>query len=73
MHSIQLYIEEELDVSHILKLKHLIKDIPHVTEVEISSKAPHNAVVDYEEHATLPMQIVEVLKQNGIHPDIVGA
>lgn len=74
MHSVHLYIHELLDSSHLGKVKDLITHIPHVVDVGLSDKAPHDVYVDYEEHQSdIPMQILQTLEKEGLHPDIVSA
>lgn len=72
MNSIQLYIEEHLDPERLNKLKKLIMEIEHVIDVEVSSQSRHEFVVDYEEHHNMPMILIDVLRSEGYHPDIVS-
>jgi hypothetical protein len=43
-------------------------------DVGVSNKAPHDVYVDFEEHQhDIPMQILQALEKEGLHPDIVSA
>lgn len=73
MNSVRIYIDENLDRSRLQGLKQIIQDIPHVIDVEISDKEPHEVVVDYEEQQNMPVKLIEVLREKGFHPDILSA
>lgn len=73
MHSVHLYIHETLDSSHLGKVKDVLAHIPHVVDVGVSEKAPHDVYVDYEERQhDIPMKILQALENQGLHPDIVS-
>ena len=74
MHSVHLYIHETLEPGHLGKVKDLLAHIPHVVDVGMSEKAPHDLYVDFEERQhDIPMKIMEILEKEGLHPDIVSA
>ena len=73
MHSIQVYIDEELDPKSLNELKLLMQKLPHVTNVELSTKQPHDMLVEYEEHYNIPMLVMDKLHHRGLHPDIISA
>jgi hypothetical protein len=73
MHSIQVYIDEELDPKSLGELKLLMQALPHVTNVEINTKRPHDMLVEYEEHYNIPMLVMDKLHHQGLHPDIISA
>lgn len=73
MHSIQVYIDEELDSKALNNLKALMQELPHVTNVEINNARPHDMLVEYEEHYNIPMLVMDKLHHKGLHPDIVSA
>lgn len=73
MHSIQVYIDESLDSKSLDELKATMLNLPHVTNVEISSHSPHDILVEYEEHFNIPMLIMDKLHHKGLHPDIISA
>lgn len=72
MNTVQIYIDEKLDVEQLKRLKQLLMDISHVVDVEISSNAPHGFVVEYEEHHDMPVLLIETLRGEGLHPDIIS-
>ncbi len=73
MHSIQVYIDEELDNQSLKKLRAMMKQLPHVTNVEINDERPHDLLVEYEEHYNIPMLVMDKLHHQGLHPDIISA
>ncbi len=70
MNTVQLYIEDDLNVEQLNSLKQLLLDTPNVTDVEVSSKSPHEFLIEFEAHHNLPMKIIEIIKGQGYHPDI---
>jgi len=73
MNTVRIYIDENLDTSRLHGLKQMIEAIPHVLDVEVSDKEPHEVMVDYEERNNMPVKLIEVLRQQGLHPDILSA
>jgi len=73
MHSIQIYIDEELDSKSLDDLRVLMQKLPHVTNVEINNARPHDMLVEYEEHYNIPMLVIDKLHHKGLHPDIISA
>ena len=73
MHSIQVYIEDNLDSKSLSELKTLMQQLPHVTNVEMNTANPHDLLVEYEEHYNIPMLVMDKLHHKGLHPDIVSA
>lgn len=72
MHTIQVYIDETLDNQHLLELKKLMMELPHVINVELNPSAPHDLLVEYEEHYNIPMLVMDKLHHQGLHPDIIS-
>jgi len=72
MNTVRIYIDENLDAKRLKGLKQLIQKIPHVLDVEFSEKEPHEVVVEYEEQQNMPVKLIEVLRQQGYHPDILS-
>ncbi|MCK4865485.1 MAG: hypothetical protein KAT06_08640 [Gammaproteobacteria bacterium] len=73
MNSITVYIDECLSTREIVKLKHEILAIPHVTDVEHPRHDPHDLTIDYEADTSLPGLVLERLRSLGFHPDITSA
>lgn len=73
MNTVRIYIDENLDVSRLMNLKQLIESIPHVIDVEVSEREPHEVVVDYEAQQNMPVKLIEILRAKGFHPDILSA
>jgi len=73
MNSITVYIDESLTSGEMVKLKKELLAIPHVTDVENSSHDQHDLTVDYEAHTSLPGLVLQKLRSQGLHPDIISA
>ena len=73
MNTVRIYIDEYLNASRQQGLKRVLQDIPHVQDVELSEQDPHEIVVDYDAEQNLPVRLIEVLRQQGYHPDILSA
>jgi hypothetical protein len=73
MNTVRIYIDENLDASHLHGLEQLIKTVPHVVDVAISEREPHEVVVDYDEQQNMPVKLIELLRRQGYHPDILSA
>ncbi len=54
MHSIQVYLDDELDSRSLNELKLLMQALPHVTHVELNISNPHDMLVEYEAHYNIP-------------------
>lgn len=73
MNSITVYIDEALTTRQIVKLKREILAIPHVKDVEHPRHDPHDLTIDYEAHSSLPGLVIDKLRSQGLHPDIISA
>jgi len=73
MHAIQLYIDENLDVGQLGELRKSLLTVPHVVDVEFSTRDHHDMLVEYEERSGMPMNILRSLRNHGLHPDVVSA
>lgn len=73
MHTIQVYIDEKLDSSSQNELKILMMGLPHITNVEVNTRIPHDLFVEFEANYNIPMLVIEELHNKGLHPDIVSA
>ena len=73
MKSITVYIDESLSTREVIKLKHDIMAIPHVTDVEHPRHDGHDFTIDYEAHESLPAALLKTLRDKGLHPDITSA
>ena len=72
MHTIQVYIDETLDEQGLAELRNTLLAIPHVEQVKMNSKMPHDLLVEYDEHHVMAMDIVNRLYQRGLHPDVIS-
>lgn len=73
MHTIQVYIEDDLDPKSLDEIKALMQALPHVTNVELNSLRPHDMLVEYEESYNIPMLVMDKLHHQGLHSDIISA
>ena len=73
MNSITVYINESLSTREMVKLKHEIKAIPHVVDVEHPRHDEHDLTIDYEPNTNMPGEVLDALRARGLHPDITSA
>lgn len=73
MNTVRIYIDENLDQPKRSKLEKMIKGIPHVVDVKFGRNEIHEVVVDYDAHANIPVLLINTLRQQGFHPDIISA
>jgi hypothetical protein len=73
MHTIQLYIDENLDAGQLRELRQSLMSVPNVVGVQLSSRDQHDMLVEYEERSGMPMGILHSLRRQGLHPDVVSA
>ena len=72
MHTIQVYIDETLDAEGLDDLRKSLLALPYVENVVFNASAPHDVLIEYDEHHAMPMKIVETMNDRGIHTDIVS-
>ncbi len=73
MNSITVYINESLSTREMVKLKHEIKAIPNVIDVEHPRHDGHDLTIDYEPNSNMPADVLNTLRARGLHPDITSA
>ena len=72
MHSISVHVDETMKSSDIDNLRQRLLQEPYVTNVEMRTEMPHDMLVEFEEHHDIPVHVLEMLKEQGFHADIVG-
>lgn len=72
MHSISVHVDETMKSSDIDNLRQRLLQEPYVTNVEMRTEMPHDMLVEFEEHHDIPVHVLEMLKEQGYHADIVG-
>ncbi len=73
MHTIYLRIDEDLGEQGMQALQAELKEIGHITDVEVHQNTPHDMLVEFEEDYISPMAILRKLNQRGVHADIMSA
>jgi hypothetical protein len=73
MHTIYIHIDENLDETRLRSLSDDLRNVNHIVDVEISSRTPHDMLVEFEEHHISPMAILRELNRHGVHADIMSA
>ncbi len=73
MNTVRIYVDEDLDQPQRSKLVNIIREMSHVVDVEIGRNEPHEVVIEYEEHHNIPIRLIETLRMQGFHPDIISA
>lgn len=72
MHTIHVHVDETLSRNQLGTLKKKLLSIPHITDVSMSPQDPHDFLVDFEEAYNTPINVMQKLHQEGLHPDIVS-
>jgi len=72
MHTVNIHIDESISHHDMGELYQELMTTPHVRNVELRAAKPHEMLVEFEEHHNMPMQLLQVLQQHGLHADIVG-
>ncbi|MGD8483645.1 MAG: hypothetical protein PVJ63_06655 [Thioalkalispiraceae bacterium] len=72
MHTIQIHVEETLTSEQLQALKNSLLSIPHIQDVSMSPRDPHDFLVDFEEAHNTPIAVMHELHQQGLHPDITS-
>ncbi|MEN8171068.1 MAG: hypothetical protein ABFS08_12670 [Pseudomonadota bacterium] len=72
MHSVSIHINESVNHLNMNELYRELMITPHVRNVEVRKAQPHDMLVEYDEHHNMPMHLLEILQQHGLHADIVG-
>lgn len=70
MNTICIYIDENLDQTSLAALKSDLLNVPHVVNVEMNAKQPHDVTVEFESHYNTPMALLHTIEKKGLHPDI---
>lgn len=72
MHSINVHIDETLNMVDIKGLRHRLSEDPYVRNVELHQEMPHDLLVEFDAHHDVPLHVLTMLKDQGLHADIVG-
>lgn len=72
MHTVNFHIDETITLREMNDLYQQLMTTPHVHHVELHQKHPHEVMVEFEEHHNMPMHLLAMLQQHGLHADIVG-
>ncbi len=72
MNTVNIHIDETISRHDMGSLYQELMTTPHVRNVEVREAKPHDMLVEYEEHHNMPMHLLEMLQQKGLHADIVG-
>jgi hypothetical protein len=72
MNTINIHINESVNHQQMGELYQQLMTTPYVSNVELCATQPHDMLVEFEEHHNMPMQLLQVLQQHGLHADIVG-
>jgi len=73
MQVVTIYLDEELKSRDLVKLKRELLAMPYVTDVELSRRDHHDITVEYQEHAGMPGQLLHMMRNRGLHPDVISA
>lgn len=72
MNTINLYINETLGDRQFHSLQQSLLSNAHVRDVHFNPNIPHDLLVEFDEHENMPMHVLDMIKAQGLHADIVG-
>ena len=72
MHTIQVYIDDQLDNKGIEDLRMSLLSLPFIENVHVNQKDAHDVLIEYEEDHILPMEIIKNMAGQGLHADIIS-
>lgn len=72
MHTVQVYLDESLPGNALAEVRAALLSMPFVKNVVINENDNHDLMVDYDEHHGMPMDILEKISNQGLHPDIIS-
>ena len=72
MNTINVHIDETISINEFSGLRQELLSTPHVHDVQFNPKMPHDVLVEFDEHENVPMHVLDIFKEHGLHPDIVG-
>lgn len=72
MNSVYIHIDESLNSSDLQRIGSELKRVPHVTDVEYNGRQPHDLLVEYDPHPSMPMGILQRLSELGVHSDVTA-
>jgi hypothetical protein len=72
MNTINIHIDETIGSNELSGLRQKLLAAPYVRDVQLDSKMPHDVLVEFDEHHNVPMHVLDIFKEQGLHADIVG-
>jgi hypothetical protein len=72
MNTVYIHINETLNPGQQDKIGSALRDLPHVTDVELNTRQPHDVLVEYSPHRGMPMHILKRLWSLGLHADVMS-
>ncbi|MDZ7662118.1 hypothetical protein [Thiohalophilus sp.] len=72
MRAIQIHFHDTLDNQQRDQLRNELMALPHVSNVEVEASKEHDMLIEFEERHNMPMSIMDVLHNQGLHPDITA-
>lgn len=72
MNTVYIHIDETLDSGDLQRIGSELKRLPQVTDVELNGREPHDLLVEYNPHPTMPMGILQRLSELGVHTDVTA-
>jgi hypothetical protein len=72
MNSVNIHISETIDYQDLGEIYQELMTTVHVHHVELRAAKPHDLLVEFEEHHDMPMHLLQMLQQRGLHAEIVG-
>lgn len=72
MSDVTVHIDETLDASTILALRHDLCQMKGIEHIDASAKHPHLMVVKYDQNAMNSSSILNEFSEHGLHAELIG-
>lgn len=72
MHAVYIHIDEALNARQRESVSSALWELPHVTDVELNPRLPHDVLIEYHPHPGMPMGFLHCLSRLGLHADVMA-
>ncbi len=72
MNTINIHVDETISSDTFSGLRQKLMSDPHVRDVQFNPHTPHDMLVEFDEHENVPMHVLGIFKEHGLHADIGG-
>lgn len=72
-HTLYIHIDEDQNEAGIEAVNDALQRLPYVSHVEMSTREPHDVMVEFEANHDVPMSVLGTLGRCGLHSDVMSA